>query len=55
MEEELLSTLSHLSNAIGGFVASVLIPLAGWWGYREYNRRKAEAEAKRVEADNITA
>ena len=27
MEEELLTTLSRLSNVIGGFVTAVLIPL----------------------------
>ena len=37
MEEELLTTLSRLSNVIGGFVTTVLIPVAGYWGYREYN------------------
>lgn len=47
MEEELLTTLSRLSNVIGGFVFTVLIPIAGYWGYREYNKRKAAAEAKR--------
>ena len=54
MEEELLTTLSRLSNVIGGFVTAVLIPVAGYWGYREYNKRKAAAEAKKAEADNIT-
>ena len=54
MEEELLTTLSRLSNVIGGFVTTVLIPVAGYWGYREYNKRKAGAEAKKAEADNIT-
>ena len=44
MEEELLTTLSRLSNVIGGFVTAVLIPVAGYWGYREYNKRKAAAE-----------
>ena len=44
MEEELLTTLSRLSNVIGGFVTTVLIPVAGYWGYREYNKRKAGAE-----------
>ena len=53
MEEELLTTLSRLSNVIGGFVTAVLIPVAGYWGYREYNKRKAAAEAKKAEADNI--
>ena len=52
MEEELLTTLSRLSNVIGGFVTTVLIPVAGYWGYREYNKRKAGAEAKKAEADN---
>lgn len=54
MEEELLTTLSRLSNVIGGFVTAVLIPVAGYWGYWEYNKRKAAAEAKKAEADNIT-
>ena len=54
MEEELLTTLSRLSNVIGGFVTAVLIPVAGYWVYREYNKRKAAAEAKKAEADNIT-
>lgn len=54
MEEEVLTTLSSLSNVLGGFVTSVLIPVAGYWGYREYNKRKAAAEAKKAEADNIT-
>ena len=54
MEEELLTTLSRLSNVIGGFVTAVLIPVAGYWGYREYNKRKAAAEAKKAEADNTT-
>ena len=54
MEEELLTTLSRLSNVIGGFVTTVLSPVAGCGGYREYNKRKAGAEAKKAEADNIT-
>ena len=54
MEEGLLATLSMLSDAAGGFVTAVVIPIAGYWGYREYNKRKAEAEAKKAEADTIT-
>lgn len=54
MEEGLLATLSMLSDVAGGIVTAVIIPLAGYWGYREYNKRKAEAEAKKAEADTIT-
>lgn len=36
-----------LSDVAGGIVTAVIIPLAGYWGYREYNKRKAEAEAKK--------
>lgn len=43
-----------LSDVAGGIVTAVIIPLAGYWGYREYNKRKAEAEAKKAEADTIT-
>jgi hypothetical protein len=47
MEEELLTTLSRLSNVIGGFVTAVLIPVAGYWGYRNITSARRLLKLKR--------
>lgn len=46
--------LSELFNLIGGIVTSVLLPLFGIFLFYDSKKRKAVAEARKAEADNIT-
>lgn len=49
-----MQQLSELFNIIGGIVTTILLPLFGFFLFYDAKKRKADAEARKAEADNIT-
>ena len=50
-----MEQLSELFNVIGGIVTTILLPLFGVFLFYDSKKRKAAAEARKAEADNITS
>ncbi len=50
-----MEQLSGVFTMIGGVVSTILLPLLGVFLFYGQKKRKEEAEAKKAEADNITA
>ena len=46
--------LSDTAGVIGGIVSTVVLPLLGFFFAKDYRKRKAAAEARKAEAENIT-
>lgn len=51
----MMEHLSELFNIIGGIVTAILLPLFGVFLFYDSKKRKAAAEARKAEADNITS
>lgn len=50
-----MENLSDLFDIIGGIVTAILLPLLGVFMFYDQKKRKAEASARKAEADNITS
>lgn len=46
--------MQEIVQLIGSFISAAGLPLIGAFMFYEYRKRKAAAEAKKAEADNIT-
>ena len=51
----MMEELNELFNITGGIVTTILLPLFGVFMFYDSKKRKAVAEARKAEADNITA
>lgn len=51
----MMEYLSELFNVIGGIVSTILLPIFGVFLFYDSKKRKAAAEARKAEADNITS
>lgn len=49
-----MGQFGEIVNLIGGMVATILLPLLGAFMFYDSKKRKAAAEARKAEADNIT-
>ena len=47
--------MNELFNITGGIVTTILLPLFGVFMFYDSKKRKAAAEARKAEADNITS
>lgn len=51
----MMEELNELFNITGGIVTTILLPLFGVFMFYDSKKRKAAAEARKAEADNITS
>ena len=51
----MMEELNKLFNITGGIVTTILLPLFGVFMFYDSKKRKAAAEARKAEADNITS